>query len=101
MAPVYALDEAVADPHARARDMVAELEHPDFGCIRQVGVAPKLSRTPGSVRSLPPRPGANAEEILREAEFSETEIRALVEREYLAQRRKEKKAQAQAQAQAG
>jgi crotonobetainyl-CoA:carnitine CoA-transferase CaiB-like acyl-CoA transferase len=78
VAPVYVLDEAVADPHARARGMVTELEHSDFGCIRQVGVAPKLSRTPGSVRRLPPRPGADAEEILREAEFSEREIRALV-----------------------
>ncbi|MDH3213025.1 MAG: CoA transferase [Myxococcales bacterium] len=78
VAPVYALDEAVADPHVRARDMVVELEHPEFGSIRQVGVAPKLSQTPGSVRSLSPRPGAHGEEILREARFSEAEIRALV-----------------------
>jgi crotonobetainyl-CoA:carnitine CoA-transferase CaiB-like acyl-CoA transferase len=75
--PVYALDEAVADPHMRAREMLVELEHPEFGSVQQVGVAPKLSETPGSVRSLPSRCGADAEEVLREANFSEAEIAEL------------------------
>ncbi|MHC4308174.1 MAG: CoA transferase, partial [Planctomycetota bacterium] len=75
--PVYALDEAVADPHIRAREMLVELEHPDFGTVEQVGIAPKLSETPGSVRTLPPRSGAHTEEVLREANFSEAEIEEL------------------------
>ena len=75
--PVYALDEAVADPHMRAREMIVELEHPEFGTVQQVGIAPKLSETPGSVRSLPSRCGADAEEVLREANFSEAEIAEL------------------------
>jgi crotonobetainyl-CoA:carnitine CoA-transferase CaiB-like acyl-CoA transferase len=75
--PVYALDEAVADPHMRAREMIVELEHPEFGSVQQVGIAPKLSETPGSVRSLASRCGADAEEVLREANFSEAEIAEL------------------------
>jgi crotonobetainyl-CoA:carnitine CoA-transferase CaiB-like acyl-CoA transferase len=75
--PVYALDEAVADPHVRAREMLVELAHPDFGAVQQVGIAPKLSETPGSVRTLAPRSGAHTEEVLREADFSEAEIEAL------------------------
>jgi crotonobetainyl-CoA:carnitine CoA-transferase CaiB-like acyl-CoA transferase len=75
--PVYALDEAVADPHMRAREMLVELEHPEFGSVQQVGIAPKLSETPGSVRRLPSRCGADAEEILREANFSQAEIAEL------------------------
>ena len=77
MMPVYALDEAVADPHMRAREMLVELEHPEFGAVQQVGVAPKLSETPGSVRTLPSRCGAHTEEVLREANFSEAEIEEL------------------------
>jgi crotonobetainyl-CoA:carnitine CoA-transferase CaiB-like acyl-CoA transferase len=76
--PVYALDEAVADPHIRAREMLVELEHPDFGTVEQVGIAPKLSETPGSVRTLPPRSGAHTEEVLREANFSEADIKELM-----------------------
>jgi len=72
--PVYALDEAVADPHMRAREMLVELEDPEFGKVQQVGIAPKLSETPGSVRTLAPSAGAHTEEVLREANFSEAEI---------------------------
>jgi len=67
----------VADPHVRAREMIVTLEHPEFGAVQQVGIAPKLSFTPGSVRSLASRCGADTEEILREANFSEAEIEEL------------------------
>jgi crotonobetainyl-CoA:carnitine CoA-transferase CaiB-like acyl-CoA transferase len=77
--PVYGLEEALADPHARARGMVEELEDPEFGTIRQVGVAPKFSETPGQVRTLAPRPGQHTQEVLREAGYSDEEIAALTE----------------------
>ena len=77
--PVYGLDEVFADPHVQARGMIAEVEHPEFGTVRQVGVAPKLSDTPGSVRSTAPKRGEHTEEILRQAGYSEEEIGALVE----------------------
>lgn len=67
--PVYDMQEALADEHHRAREMLVELEHPEFGSIRQVGIVPKLSDTPGAVRSLAPRPGEHTGEILRELGF--------------------------------
>lgn len=76
--PVYALDEALADPHMRAREMQVELAHPEFGSVRQVGIAPKLSETPGCVRTLPSPSGTHSEEILREADFSKAEIEELI-----------------------
>lgn len=79
VAPVYSLDETFADPHVQARGMIAEVEHPEFGTVRQVGVGAKFSETPGSVRSTAPKRGEHTEEILREAGYSDEEIGALKE----------------------
>jgi crotonobetainyl-CoA:carnitine CoA-transferase CaiB-like acyl-CoA transferase len=59
------LAEVADDPQVKARNMVVELEDPDGIPVRQVGLAVKLSRTPGSIRSVAPRPGQHTEEILR------------------------------------
>jgi crotonobetainyl-CoA:carnitine CoA-transferase CaiB-like acyl-CoA transferase len=72
--PVYGLDEALKDSHHRARGMIAELEHPEYGKISQIGVAPKFSATPGRVCTPAPKPGEHTEEVLREAGFTAEEI---------------------------
>ena len=64
VAPVLALDEALADPHNVQRGMVVEVPHPELGPIRQVGVGPKLSDTPGSARSTAPEPGDQTDAVL-------------------------------------
>lgn len=74
VAPVYAMDEVFDDPHVQARGMIAEVHHPEFGTVRQVGVGPKFSDTPGSVRSTAPKRGEHTEELLREAGLTEDEI---------------------------
>lgn len=61
---VYSLDEVFTDPHVLHRQMVIEVEHPTEGKVKQVGIAVKLSDTPGEVRSLPPMLGEDTEEIL-------------------------------------
>ena len=33
--PIWSIDQAAADPHAQARDVIAETEHPHYGTVRQ------------------------------------------------------------------
>jgi len=42
IAPVYDVEEALADEHVRAREMVIEVAHPLFGAIREVGCPIKV-----------------------------------------------------------
>ena len=63
---VYSMDEVFADPQVIARKMVIEVEDPTLGKIKQVGILPKLSETPGTVRSLAPLHGEHTDEILSE-----------------------------------
>lgn len=74
VAPVYGIDEALEDPHNISRNMIIDLEDAEYGPIKQVGIAPKFSRTPGEIKTLPPTPGQHTEEILAEAGFSIEQI---------------------------
>jgi crotonobetainyl-CoA:carnitine CoA-transferase CaiB-like acyl-CoA transferase len=79
-APVYGLDEALNDPHNQARGMVVEVEHPEAGRVRQVGVGTKLSETPGAVRSAAPSPGQHTDDVLASLAYDAAAIAALRER---------------------
>jgi crotonobetainyl-CoA:carnitine CoA-transferase CaiB-like acyl-CoA transferase len=77
VAPVYDLEELEQDPQIKAREMLVDLPHPEFGSVKQVGISVKLSETPGAIRSLGPERGAHSEELLREVGLSDAEIEAL------------------------
>ena len=64
-APVNDVRQALADPQVLARDMIVEVEHPDFGALREVR---SPIRTEGEIRqpARAPRLGEHTEEILRE-----------------------------------
>ncbi len=74
---VLSLDEVFTDPQVLHRQMVIELEHPTEGKVKQVGIAIKLSDTPGKVRSLPPLRGEHTNEILIGLGYSERRINEL------------------------
>jgi len=77
VAPVYTLAEAADDPHVRARGMVVDLPHEEFGTVRQVGISVKLSDTPGAVRHTAHERGADTETVLREAGWTSERIETL------------------------
>jgi len=66
--PVNTISQVFQDPQVLARDMVVTLDDPERGPLRQIGIPVKLSATPGSLRTLPPRLGEHTEAVLRELE---------------------------------
>lgn len=71
---VNTIAEASADPQVLHRQMVIDVEHPSLGKVRQVGIAPKLTGTPGKVRSLSPLLGEHTNEVLQGLGYSHTDI---------------------------
>ncbi len=73
---VLTLEETVNDPHLLERQMVLELDHPKYGRIKQMGMAIKMSDTPGEVRSFAPFLGEHTDGILKELGYTSKVIGA-------------------------
>jgi len=61
--PVYTVDQLLAHPQLVARGMIQRLPHPVLGEMVVPGVVPKLSETPGEIRTLGPGLGQHNDEI--------------------------------------
>jgi formyl-CoA transferase/CoA:oxalate CoA-transferase len=76
-APVNDFAEALSDPQVLHNEMVVSVEHPVGGPIKVLGVPVKLSATPGSVRTAPPRLGADAQDVLARLGYSTADVARL------------------------
>lgn len=77
---IYRAPEMLEDAHFKAREAIVEIAHPIFGPLKMQNVAPKLSETPGRVRSPGPELGEhNAEVFERLLEIDPARLRALAE----------------------
>jgi alpha-methylacyl-CoA racemase len=77
VSPVLELTEVPEDAHIRSRGMVNSRQSAQFGEVREIGVAPKLSRTPGKPRGSPPQPGRDTRSILTALGRSPDAVEAL------------------------
>lgn len=78
---INTIADALADPQAKARKSVWEVEHPTLGGVNLLGSALQhLSRTPAAPQSHPPLLGEHTEEVLSEVlGMADDEIRALID----------------------
>jgi formyl-CoA transferase len=60
---IFRAKDMFADPHFAAREAIVSVPHPDFGELPMQNATPRLSETPGSVRSAGPALGEHNEEI--------------------------------------
>ncbi len=63
---IFRAKDMFEDPHFAAREAIVRLQHPDLGEFAMHNVAPKLSATPGRVRSVGPELGEHNEAIYRD-----------------------------------
>lgn len=60
---IYRPPDMLEDPHFKAREAIVTTQHPHFGDLKMQNVAPKLSATPGGIRTAAPEMGQHNEEI--------------------------------------
>ncbi len=63
---IYRPPDMLEDPHFKARDAIVTTQHPHFGELKMQNVAPKLSATPGGIRTAAPEIGQHNEEVYLE-----------------------------------
>jgi crotonobetainyl-CoA:carnitine CoA-transferase CaiB-like acyl-CoA transferase len=80
VSPVYQIEEALQDPHFIHRQMIEEVDDPELGKIKQVGIAIKFSETPGKIRMVAPLPGEHTIQILKDLGYDEVKIKELKEK---------------------
>jgi len=61
---IYRTSDMLDDPHFLAREAIVSTPHPSFGTLRMQNVAPRLSLTPGSIRTPAPELGQHTDEVL-------------------------------------
>lgn len=61
---VYTIADIYQDPHFLERNMLVKVPHPKIGHTTQMGVVPRLSRTPGSIRHTGHELGEDTTDVL-------------------------------------
>jgi formyl-CoA transferase len=76
---IYTAPEMIADPHFAAREAIVEVPHPRWTGLKMQNVFPRLSATPGAIRSIAPQSVGehNAEVLGGVLGLDEAELAAL------------------------
>ena len=74
------ITEIAEQPHLKAVGMIATLDHPSEGRIRQARPSARFSETPAEIRHMPPRLGEHSRAVLREAGFTDEDVASMIEK---------------------
>ena len=77
---IYTVADIANDPHYKARGNIQTIQMHDGTLLDVPGVIPKLSRTPGSIKTLAPDIGENTDDILRSIGLTDAQVASLKER---------------------
>jgi formyl-CoA transferase len=76
--PIYDISQIVEDPHVVERELVADYPDTDMGAFPMHHVVPRLSGTPGSIRTAAPHLGEHNRALLGELGISDTAYASLL-----------------------
>ena len=76
-APVYDIDQFMADPHVTAREILVDLPDEQIARLPMHNVIPRLSQSPGRLRLPAPALGEHTAEILGSLGLDRAEIEGL------------------------
>ncbi|MCL0030845.1 CoA transferase [Dehalococcoidia bacterium] len=83
--PIFDISEVWSNDQIKSREMDVTLEHPTAGKIRNIGLATKLSQTPGKIKTAAPLLGQHTKEILIEMGYTAEEIEKFISNETVMQ----------------
>ena len=72
--PIYDVSQIIEDPHIIERGVLADYPDADMGAFPMHPVVPRLSGTPGSIRTAAPRLGQHNRELLSELNLNYEEL---------------------------
>ena len=74
---IYTASDIAADPHYQARGMIERIIAVDGEPLSVPGIIPKLSATPGAIRTPAPKLGEHTDDVLRGIGYSDADIARL------------------------
>jgi len=86
---IYTVKDIAHDPHYKSREMILEQTLESGERLLVPGVIPKLSRTPGAIRSAAPTLGQHTLSVLKEIGLSAEQIKALSDKGILSNKGEE------------
>jgi crotonobetainyl-CoA:carnitine CoA-transferase CaiB-like acyl-CoA transferase len=77
--PIYEIDQLLDDPHVQARGVLVEAPDDEAGSVLMHNIIPRLSDTPGRLRSAAPSLGQHTRSILESIGYNAAKLDALTE----------------------
>jgi crotonobetainyl-CoA:carnitine CoA-transferase CaiB-like acyl-CoA transferase len=76
-APVMDIEQIAADPHVRVRGTIVDVADPELGRVPMAAVHPRLSATPGHIRTAGRPLGSATDEVYKSLGVSDEELEEL------------------------